>query len=154
MKPWRPGETRVFRYVHRSQPTPKGATVHGFVHSHHDQHSVLVELDDYASIEDCISLVCHELGVTKMALLSDRKAREIARPRQLIYWLARHATCKSSTQIGRALNRDHTSVLAGVVAIDELRTASEDWRLLSDRLLNSLAVDKSVDDLLWVDPEL
>ena len=38
--------------------------------------------------------------------------------------------------------------------IDELRTASEDWRLLSDRLLNSLAVDKSVDDLLWVDPEL
>ena len=44
MKPWKPGETRVFRYVHRSKPTPKGATVHGFVHSHHDQHSVLVEL--------------------------------------------------------------------------------------------------------------
>ena len=142
MKPWRPGETRVFRYVHRSKPTPKGATVHGF-DCHHDVHSVLVELpEDYASVDDCISLVADRCGVSRLDLESDRLARAVSRPRQLVYWLARHATTKSLPEIGRALGgRDHTTVMHGVHMMDALRSKSDHWRELSDRCLAELSGD-------------
>ncbi len=51
------GETRLFQYIPRSQPTPEGAIVHGFT-SHHDEHSILIELpSDYFDVDLSLELI-------------------------------------------------------------------------------------------------
>ena len=55
-------------------------------------------------------------------LLSARRAREVARPRQVAMWLAKRLTPRSLPEIGRRFGgRDHTTVMHAVKRIDELR---------------------------------
>ena len=55
-------------------------------------------------------------------LLSARRAREVARPRQVAMYLAKRLTPRSLPEIGRRFgNRDHTTVMHAVKRIDELR---------------------------------
>ena len=74
-------------------------------------------------------------------LLSARRAREVARPRQVAMYLAKKLTPRSLPEIGRRFGgRDHTTVMHAVKRIDELRAA--DRELDSDvaaltRLLDS-----------------
>jgi chromosomal replication initiator protein len=61
----------------------------------------------------------------KMAdLLSARRAREVARPRQVAMYLAKKLTPRSLPEIGRRFGgRDHTTVMHAVKRIEELRAA-------------------------------
>ena len=55
-------------------------------------------------------------------LLSARRARQVARPRQVAMYLCKHLTSKSLPSIGRKFGgRDHTTVMHAVKRIDELR---------------------------------
>lgn len=55
-------------------------------------------------------------------LLSARRARAVARPRQVAMYLCKHLTSKSLPSIGRKFGgRDHTTVMHAVKRIDELR---------------------------------
>ncbi len=55
-------------------------------------------------------------------LLSARRAREVARPRQVAMYLAKKLTARSLPEIGRRFGgRDHTTVMHAVKRIDELR---------------------------------
>ena len=55
-------------------------------------------------------------------LLSARRAREVARPRQVAMYLAKRLTPRSLPEIGRRFGgRDHTTVMHAVKRIDELR---------------------------------
>ncbi len=57
-------------------------------------------------------------------LLSARRAREVARPRQVAMYLAKKLTPRSLPEIGRRFGgRDHTTVMHAVKRIDELRAA-------------------------------
>ena len=73
-------------------------------------------------------------------LLSKRRSRTIARPRQLAMALAKELTNHSLPEIGDAFGgRDHTTVLHACRKVAELRASgadiSEDYRNLS-RLLS------------------
>ncbi len=60
-------------------------------------------------------------------LLSARRAREVARPRQVAMYLAKRLTPRSLPEIGRRFgNRDHTTVMHAVKRIDELRLADRE----------------------------
>ena len=60
-------------------------------------------------------------------LLSARRAREVARPRQVAMYLAKRLTPRSLPEIGRRFgNRDHTTVMHAVKRIDELRAADRE----------------------------
>jgi chromosomal replication initiator protein len=60
-------------------------------------------------------------------LLSARRAREVARPRQVAMYLAKRLTPRSLPEIGRRFGgRDHTTVMHAVKRIDELRTADRE----------------------------
>jgi chromosomal replication initiator protein len=66
---------------------------------------------------------------------SPRRARAVARPRQVAMYLAKQLTSRSLPEIGRKFGgRDHTTVMHAVRRIDELRqsdnTMSEDIDLL------------------------
>ena len=54
-------------------------------------------------------------------LLSPRRSRSLARPRQIAMYLAKQHTTNSLPEIGRKFsNRDHTTVIHAVKKIDEL----------------------------------
>lgn len=74
-------------------------------------------------------------------LLSPKRNRSVARPRQVAMALSKELTSHSLPEIGEAFGgRDHTTVLHGCRKIVELRNSNtdveEDWRNLS-RLLTS-----------------
>jgi chromosomal replication initiation ATPase DnaA len=59
-----------------------------------------------------VDVVSDASGVSVKDLLSPRRARQLARPRQVLMWLARKHTPYSLPEIGRSIgNRDHTTVM-------------------------------------------
>lgn len=62
-----------------------------------------------------------EFDVEALDLISARRARRVARPRQVAMWLARKLTTLSLPQIAAHLGgRDHTTVMHGIGRIDDL----------------------------------
>jgi chromosomal replication initiator protein len=69
-------------------------------------------------IADIQRRVAEHFGLTVEEMLSDR--RRPARPRQVAYYLCRELTPSSLPQIGRAFQRDHTTIYAGIITIERL----------------------------------
>lgn len=66
--------------------------------------------------------VCEEFRVTLTDMTSKRRARAIARPRQVAMYLSKKMTKRSLPDIGRRFGgRDHTTVMHAVKRIDALR---------------------------------
>jgi len=68
-------------------------------------------------------------------MLSPRRARAVARPRQVAMFLSKALTSKSLPEIGRRFGgRDHTTVIHAVKKIEELKSVdsqiAEDVELL------------------------
>lgn len=60
-------------------------------------------------------------------MTSERRGREVARPRQIAMYLAREMTPKSFPDIGKLFgNRDHTTVLHAVRRVESLIEADPD----------------------------
>lgn len=59
-------------------------------------------------------------GVSVIDLLSKRRDRPLARARQSAMWVAKRLTRHSLPEIGRAFDRDHTTVMHGCRKIDRL----------------------------------
>ena len=93
------------------------------------------------TIDEIQRKVAEYYAIKLSDLLSARRAREVARPRQVAMYLAKKLTPRSLPEIGRRFGgRDHTTVMHAVKRIDELRAA--DRELDSDvaaltRLLDS-----------------
>ncbi|MBC7519926.1 MAG: chromosomal replication initiator protein DnaA [Sandarakinorhabdus sp.] len=81
-----------------------------------------------------------EYYALKMAdLLSARRAREVARPRQVAMYLAKKLTPRSLPEIGRRFGgRDHTTVMHAVKRIEELRAADREIDADVTRLMRLL----------------
>ena len=61
-----------------------------------------------------ISMIADQYGVTSDDILSKKRSRDIALPRQIAMYLCRDMTQLSTTNIGRAFGgRDHTTVMHG-----------------------------------------
>jgi len=61
-------------------------------------------------------------GIPVIEMTSERRARSVARPRQVAMWLAKQITTRSLPDIGRRFGgRDHTTVLHAVRRIEVLR---------------------------------
>ena len=69
-----------------------------------------------------------EYYTVKLAdMMSARRAREVARPRQVAMYLAKKLTPRSLPEIGRRFGgRDHTTVMHAVKRIDELRSTDRE----------------------------
>jgi len=61
-----------------------------------------------------ISVIADQYGVTQEDIISKKRSRDIALPRQIAMYLCRDMTQLSTTNIGRAFGgRDHTTVMHG-----------------------------------------
>jgi chromosomal replication initiator protein len=74
------------------------------------------------TVDDIQKAVSEYYGMKQVDLLSDRRNRAIARPRQVAMWLCKQLTTRSLPDIGRRFGgRDHTTVLHAVRKIEELK---------------------------------
>lgn len=64
--------------------------------------------------------VCEAYGLTLQAMLGERRSVTIARPRQIAMYMAANLTNRSYPTIGRAFDRDRTTVMHGVSIIHGL----------------------------------
>ncbi len=66
--------------------------------------------------------VAEHYALKQADLVSERRARAVARPRQVAMWLAKQITTRSLPDIGRRFGgRDHTTVLHAVRRIEQLK---------------------------------
>ena len=61
-------------------------------------------------MERIIRATCTVTGLTRNELLSGRRSKEFVHARHIAMYLAREYTTLSFPQIGRAMNKDHTTV--------------------------------------------
>lgn len=97
--------------------------------------------DRRVSIEDIQKRVAEHFRIRLGDMHSPRRARAVARPRQVAMYLCKQLTTRSLPEIGRKFGgRDHTTVMHAVRKIDELRqgdaTLNEDVELLRRMLEN------------------
>ena len=91
------------------------------------------------TIDEIQKRVCDHYRLRHSDMASPRRAREVARPRQIAMYLAKQLTQRSLPEIGRRFGgRDHTTVIHAVKRIEELRMADAeldaDVRLLMRQL--------------------
>jgi chromosomal replication initiator protein len=87
------------------------------------------------TIDEIIRKVADHYNLRMSDLLSARRSRSVARPRQVAMFLAKTLTSRSLPEIGRKLGgRDHTTVIHAVRKIEELKKTdsqiAEDVELL------------------------
>jgi chromosomal replication initiator protein len=76
--------------------------------------------------------VCNEFKVSQADLTSKARHRKIARPRQVLMYLACYDTLQSLPWIGRQIgNRDHTTVIHGKRKIEELIDSREEQAIIA-----------------------
>jgi chromosomal replication initiator protein len=85
------------------------------------------------------ALVADYYGVPRNEMESQRRGREVARPRQVAMFLSRDFTLYSLPSIGRRFgNRDHTTVIHAIKTIERLigvdDQIAEDVEVLSEKL--------------------
>jgi chromosomal replication initiator protein len=78
--------------------------------------------DRRITIEDIQKRVAEHYNIRISEMHSSRRARAVARPRQVAMFLAKQLTSRSLPEIGRKFGgRDHTTVMHAVKRINELR---------------------------------
>ncbi len=93
------------------------------------------------TIDEIQRRVAEHFNIKMAEMTSARRARVVARPRQVAMYLAKQLTQRSLPEIGRKFGgRDHTTVMHAVRKIDELlvsdRALAEDVELLRRMLQN------------------
>jgi len=104
-------------------------------------HDILKAHDRRVTIDEIQKRVAEHFSIRLTDMSSARRARAVARPRQVAMYLAKQLTQRSLPEIGRRFgNRDHTTVMHAVSRVGELMTRdagfAEDVELLR-RMLES-----------------
>jgi len=98
-------------------------------------HDLLRANDRRVTIEEIQKRVAEHFNIRISDMHSARRARAVARPRQVAMYLAKQLTARSLPEIGRKFGgRDHTTVMHAVRKVEELRSTdssfSDDVELL------------------------
>ncbi len=104
-------------------------------------HDLLRANERRVTIDEIQKRVAEHFNIKMAEMTSARRARVVARPRQVAMYLAKQLTSRSLPEIGRKFGgRDHTTVIHGVRKIEELllsdRALAEDVELLRRMLQN------------------
>jgi chromosomal replication initiator protein len=84
-------------------------------------HDILKAHDRRVTIEEIQRKVAEHWNIRLTDMSSARRARNVARPRQVAMYLAKQLTSRSLPEIGRRFgNRDHTTVMHAVQRVTEL----------------------------------
>jgi hypothetical protein len=92
------------------------------------------------SIKRIQHAVCAEYNITLSELLSQRRHKNIVRPRQVAMYLCKTLTDRSFPEIGRRFGgRDHTTVISAVHRIELICASDDVFRAGVETLAETLA---------------
>jgi chromosomal replication initiator protein len=99
-------------------------------------HDLLRRNDRRVSIDEIQKRVAEHYNIRLAEMHSARRAREVARPRQVAMYLCKQLTPRSLPEIGKKFGkRDHTTVIHAIRRIEELsiadKTLAEDIKILT-----------------------
>ena len=81
------------------------------------------------TIDKIQNVVCNFFDIALGEMLSQRRSRPLARPRQIAMFLSKKMTTRSLPEIGRRFaNRDHTTVIHAVKTITRLSENDEEMK--------------------------
>ena len=81
------------------------------------------------TVDKIQNTVSNYFNITLNDMLSQRRSRPLARPRQIAMFLAKKLTTRSLPEIGRRFaNRDHTTVIHAVKTITKLSEKDEEMK--------------------------
>lgn len=81
---------------------------------------MLRSYDRRITIDEIQRKVAEHFSISVKEMQSSRRARTVARPRQIAMYLAKLLTLRSLPEIGRKFDRDHTTVMHAVRKVEEL----------------------------------
>ena len=81
---------------------------------------MLRSYDKRTTIDEIQKKVAEHFNISVKEMQSSRRARNVARPRQIAMYLAKQLTSRSLPEIGRKFDRDHTTVMHAVRKVEEL----------------------------------
>jgi chromosomal replication initiator protein len=91
------------------------------------------------NIEFIQNIVATYFGLNVSEMLSVRRSRSLARPRQIAMYFAKKFTTSSLPEIGRKFsNRDHTTVIHAVKKIEELMIKDNEIKQKVSEIKNKL----------------
>lgn len=120
------------------------ATLMGEVVTLGNTKSILSDLlranDKSLTISEIQKKVVRHFGIKLSDMSSAKRARNIARPRQLAMYLCKTMTSRSLSEIGRKFGgKDHTTVMHAVKRVDELRKNDEEFSSDINEIIASLS---------------
>ena len=102
-------------------------------------HDVLKAHDRRVTIEEIQRRVAEHYNIRLTDMASPRRARAVARPRQVAMYLAKQLTQRSLPEIGRQFgNKHHTTVMHSIGKIDEQRRTDKDLHRTLNKLQDQL----------------
>ena len=94
------------------------------------------------SIDKIQTVTSNFFSISMSDMLSQRRSRPLARPRQMAMYLAKKLTTRSLPEIGRKFsNRDHTTVIHAVKTIEKLIENNDDMRKNAEELKSLILSD-------------
>lgn len=91
------------------------------------------------SVLDVQREICRHFAVTREDLCSERRTRDVVRPRQISMYLCKTLTLRSLPAIGRNFGgKDHTTVLHAVRKVNALRAADIEMQASIDMITERL----------------
>ena len=81
------------------------------------------------TVDKIQNVVLNYFNIALTEMLSQRRSRPLARPRQIAMYLAKKMTTRSLPEIGRRFaNRDHTTVIHAVKTITRLSEQDDEMK--------------------------
>ena len=94
------------------------------------------------TIEKIQNVTSNFYSINLQEMLSQRRSRPLARPRQIAMYLSKKLTTRSLPEIGRKFaNRDHTTVIHAVKTIDKLCQNSDEMKKNVDDIKSIILSD-------------
>lgn len=97
-------------------------------------HSYMGYSERDLTIKEIQEKVASKCDIKLDDMLSKRRERNIARPRQIAMYLSHELTKKSLPEIGKAFGRDHTTVIHALETVKKMYETENDFKVLVDSL--------------------
>ena len=94
------------------------------------------------TVDKIQNVVSNYFNIALSEMLSQRRSRPLARPRQIAMYLAKKMTSRSLPEIGRRFaNRDHTTVIHAVKTITRISEQDDEMKKNINQI-KSLLIDQ------------
>lgn len=106
-------------------------------------------LEPLGGVREVVCAVAEAAGIRPSRLMGRERCVMVARPRQVIYWLAQKRTGKGPVEIGRYVGgRDHSTITKGIAVIDAIlagrtfreRITADECRYVCDLIARAEAI--------------